>query len=158
MDASTDQATYMANRDALIRFASTVVGPADAEDVVIDGVVSAMRSPRWRSVENRRAYLYQSVLNAGRTHLRSTRRRRRREERAHRLGNHSPQAMPETDRHPELVAAVIRLSARQRAVVYLTYWEDLDERAVAERLGISVGSVRTHLHRARNHLEVALDV
>lgn len=157
MEASTDRAIYMANRDALIRFASTVVGPADAEDVMIDGVVSAMRSRRWDQVENHRSYLYQSVLNAGRTHLRSTRRRRRREDRAHRLRLVAPPELPETDRNPELVAAVSRLSARQRAVVFLTYWEDLDERAVAERLGISVGSVRTHLHRARNHLEVALD-
>ena len=46
---------------------------------------------------------------------------------------------------PEVREAVGALSIRQRAVVVLTYWADLAPRAVAERLGISEGSVRRHL-------------
>jgi RNA polymerase sigma-70 factor (ECF subfamily) len=53
--------------------------------------------------------------------------------------------------------AVVALSVRQRAVIVLTYWADLDPRTVAERLGISEGSVRRHLARARAHLREALD-
>jgi RNA polymerase sigma factor (sigma-70 family) len=53
--------------------------------------------------------------------------------------------------------AVAGLSVRQRAVVVLTYWADLDPRAVAERLGISEGSVRRHLARARARLREVLD-
>jgi RNA polymerase sigma factor (sigma-70 family) len=52
--------------------------------------------------------------------------------------------------------AIGRLSVRQRAVVYLTYWDDLDPAATAELLGISEGSVRRHLARARANLRRTL--
>jgi DNA-directed RNA polymerase specialized sigma24 family protein len=58
---------------------------------------------------------------------------------------------------PEVRQAVARLSMRQRAVVVLTYWADLAPPAVAERLGISEGSVRRHLARARARLREVLD-
>jgi RNA polymerase sigma factor (sigma-70 family) len=48
------------------------------------------------------------------------------------------------------------LSERQRAVVYLTYWDDLDPPRIAELLGISDGAVRRHLARARHHLRKTL--
>ena len=147
----TDEELYAKCSDRLIRFAATVVGPADAEDVMIDGVVAAMTSSHWGAVDDRVAYLYRSVLNAGRMWLRSDARRRSREERstASRTRPVEPSAY---DPVPEVRAAVAGLSARQRAVIFLTYWEDLDERAVAGRLGIGVGSVRRHLHRARRHI------
>jgi RNA polymerase sigma-70 factor (sigma-E family) len=43
--------------------------------------------------------------------------------------------------------AMARLSPRQRAAVYLRYFEDLPERSVAELLGCSVGSVKQHVRR-----------
>jgi RNA polymerase sigma-70 factor (ECF subfamily) len=52
--------------------------------------------------------------------------------------------------------AIGRLSVRQRAVVYLTYWDDLEPADAAERLGISEGSVRRHLARARANLRRTL--
>ena len=50
--------------------------------------------------------------------------------------------------HPEVLHAVRSLSVRQRAVIVLTYWADLAPADVADRLGISEGSVRRHLARA----------
>jgi RNA polymerase sigma factor (sigma-70 family) len=58
---------------------------------------------------------------------------------------------------PEVFAAVERLSTRQRAVIFLTYWDDLDPGSVARVLGISEGAVRRHLARARNSLRRSLD-
>ena len=58
--------------------------------------------------------------------------------------------------HPEVFAAVAALSPRQRAVVYLTYWEDLDPGAAAALIGISDGAVRRHLARARKTLRGVL--
>lgn len=43
---------------------------------------------------------------------------------------------------------VAGLPRRQREVIVLRYWLDLDERAIAKTLGISVGSVKTHASRA----------
>jgi RNA polymerase sigma factor (sigma-70 family) len=58
---------------------------------------------------------------------------------------------------PEVLEAVGQLSPRQREVVVLTYWEDLSETTVADRLGMSPGSVRRHLGRARQRLRNLLD-
>jgi RNA polymerase sigma-70 factor (ECF subfamily) len=46
-----------------------------------------------------------------------------------------------------LLAAVRRLPRRQREVVALSYLSDVPEADVAKVLGISCGSVKTHLHR-----------
>jgi RNA polymerase sigma-70 factor (ECF subfamily) len=53
---------------------------------------------------------------------------------------------------PDVQRAVEKLSVRQRAVVYLTYWEDMTNQMAANYLGISAGSVRRHLARAKTHL------
>lgn len=62
---------------------------------------------------------------------------------------------PEID--VDVLAAVDRLSVQQRAVVVLTYWEDLRASEVGARLGISEGSVKRHLNRARSRLREYLD-
>lgn len=56
----------------------------------------------------------------------------------------------------DLVHAVARLPRRQRESVALRYFGDLPEQEVAALLGISVGSVKTHVHRAMNALRVEL--
>ncbi len=48
------------------------------------------------------------------------------------------------------------LSPQQRAVVFLTYWEDLEARSVADLLGVSEGTVRKQLGRARIRLREVL--
>lgn len=151
----TDEELYVKYSDSLVRFATSVVGPSDAEDVMVEGVLNAFGSRRWPTVENKPAYLYRCVLNAGRMHLRAAARRRVREARSWRREN-----LPESLKlqpsgsfvSPEVHAAMSNLSARQRAVIHLTYWEDLDETETADCLGIAVGSVRQHLHRARRKI------
>ena len=49
------------------------------------------------------------------------------------------------------------LSEQQRAVVFLTYWEDLAPAQVADLLGVSDGTVRKQLARARDQLRRILD-
>ena len=57
----------------------------------------------------------------------------------------------------DVLEAVAKLSVRQRAAVMLTYWEDLPAGDVAARLGVSVGSVKRHLARARARLKEQLN-
>ena len=56
----------------------------------------------------------------------------------------------------DLHRALEQLSRRQREVVVLRYFADLPEAAVAEALGCSVGSVKTHASRALAALRVTL--
>ncbi|MFF0182928.1 SigE family RNA polymerase sigma factor [Micromonospora sp. NPDC005223] len=63
-------------------------------------------------------------------------------------GDHSE----ETALRLSVVAALRRLTARQRAVVVLRYYEDLTEAQVAEALGCSVGTVKRHGHDAVRRL------
>jgi RNA polymerase sigma factor (sigma-70 family) len=143
---------YGKHADDLVRFATGLVGPADAADVVADAVVRALSSRAWAGVQNHRAYLTRAVLNEARMHHRSTLRRRAREALAAGDG-----VTYDTAPRPDVLKQVARLSLRQRAVVVLTYWDDLDQRAVADRLGISAGSVRRHLARAHAKLRRLLD-
>lgn len=55
-----------------------------------------------------------------------------------------------------LAAALAGLSARNRDVLLLIAWGDLDYTEAAEALGIPVGTVRSRLHRARSGLRAAL--
>jgi RNA polymerase sigma factor (sigma-70 family) len=154
VDAGTreDTAIYQAHSQALVRFATGLVGPSDAADVVASAVLRAMTSKSWPQVTDHKAYLYRAVANEARSQYRSTMRRRAREQR---VASREPVYQP--DVRPEVLEAVSQLSPRQREVVVLTYWEDLSETAVADRLGMSPGSVRRHLGRARQQLRSLLN-
>ena len=60
---------------------------------------------------------------------------------------------PAVDAH----RALGQLSEQQRAVVFLTYWEDQTPAQIAELLGVADGTVRKQLARAREHLRRILD-
>ena len=148
----TDEEIYRKYADDLVRFATGLVGPFDAQDVVTDACLRSFRATAWPEVHNHRAYLYRSVLNHARSHHRSTLRRRIREMKVASPGVSWPY---EVDL--DVLAAVDRLSVQQRAAVVLTYWEDLTVAEVALRLHISEGAVRRHLARARARLRKFLD-
>ncbi|MFQ5516402.1 MAG: RNA polymerase sigma factor [Acidimicrobiia bacterium] len=148
----TDQELYRKHADELVRYATGLVGPFDAPDVVADAWLRATHSKAWSGVTHRRAYLYRSVLNEARSHHRRTLRRRVRE-----LKVASPLRVAPPDVDVDVLAAVDKLSINQRSAIVLTYWEDLRPEDVAGRMGISAGSVKKHLARARSRLKELLD-
>lgn len=145
-------AAYSAFSSDLVRFASVLVGPDQAGDIVSSAVLRVLDVGHG-SIRNHRAYLFQAVANEARNWKRGEARRREREDRSSKGSNVFYPAEP----YPEVRRAVEGLSVRQRAVVYLTYWEDLKDQTVADHLGISAGSVRRHLARARKKLRGVLD-
>jgi RNA polymerase sigma-70 factor (ECF subfamily) len=154
---ASDEEIYRKYADELTRFATGLVGPDNATDAVSAAMIGVFTSAKWPSALNQRAYLYRAVLNECRMQGRRTATRRRYEQRTPAAGDADPDgAGPADAPKPEVLAAVLALSDRQRAVVYLTYWEDLDPSRIAELLGISDGAVRRHLARARRHLRKTL--
>lgn len=150
---AADSEIYRKNADDLTRFATGLVGPSNAADVVSEAVLSCIGSSKWPSVIEKRAYLYRSVYNQAAEFHRTSRRRQSREEMTAR-----PEAVEPPEIRPEVLAAVSRLSVRQRAVIVLAYWEDLDPAAIAMLMSISEGSVKRHLARGRSRLKEVLDV
>ena len=56
----------------------------------------------------------------------------------------------------EVVQALQSLSRRQRECLVLRYFEGYSESEIADTLGISIGSARTHVHRGTNALRAAM--
>ena len=147
-----DAQIYEKYADELIRFATALAGPSMAEDVLSDAMLRVFSSTPWKAVKNKRAYLYRAVLNEALQARRSIDRRIRRE---HAAVSRPPSEGSFIDRL-ELLDALRRLSMRQRAVVYLTYWIGLDASEIARGLDISLRTVERELSAARRRLEVLL--
>lgn len=128
--------------------------PALAEDLAAESFARAYA--RWREVErhpNPDAWLLRVVGNLAIDHLR--REARRPEQRADPV-RHDP-AADQAALRVDLADALQRLSGRQQEVVMMRYLIDLTEDDVAVTLGMSTGSVKTHLHRATSKLRAELD-
>jgi RNA polymerase sigma factor (sigma-70 family) len=149
---SGDAEIYRKHIDELARFAAGLVGPTDAPDVASEAFLSCMNSAKWQGVTEKRSYLYRSVYNKAAEFHRSSRRRQMREQTGAQRERTDP---PEV--RPEVLAAIFTLSVRQRAVIVLTYWDDLSPEAIANLLGISDGAVRRHLARAKSRLKEILN-
>lgn len=131
----------------LTRFATSLVGPAEAQDVVSEALLRSMWSDNWQNVRNQRAYLYRAIVSQARMHHRTASRRIERERRALPiLVSGAP------DGHFDVWDALGHLNVDERAVVYLIYWEDLTEIETAERIKASERTVRRRLVRARRKL------
>ena len=148
----TDRELYERYGRALVAFASSLVGPPDAADVVHDAMAGLLAARGLAEADNPRALMYRAVFARAKSTQRSAIRRRRRERRfAESVVAHDPEL------RPDVAAAVVRLSPQQRACIYLTYWEDMAPAAVGELLSIAEGTVKRHLARARERLREVLD-
>ena len=152
MDQRSDADVYRAHATELTRFATVLVGPDSAHDVVAEAVIRMIGSRVWTRADDRRALLFRAVLFEARNLHRSAARRRLREEKAA-----IPVAVPlDHEPAPEVWEAVRGLSPQQRAVIFFAYWQDLDVTAIARLLGVSDGTVRRQLARARGRLREVL--
>jgi RNA polymerase sigma factor (sigma-70 family) len=144
----SDAEAYEKYSDELVRFATMLVGPSNAEDVVADAVLRVFGSQSWLTVTNRRAYLYRSVLAQASSTGRSTRRRLAREQRFAGSESHDEPML-----RPELLAALRALTVRQRAVVFMTYWLDQTTQATSQVLHMSERTVQRDLESAYRRME-----
>jgi len=148
MTGLTRAEAYEKYSDELVRFATGLVGPTDGPDLVATAMVNVLAMRSWETVENPRAYLYRTVLNEAKRNYRRTMRRRATEMKA----AESLGARDVPDVRSDVLDAVGRLSMRQRAVVYLVYWEDQRPAEIARRLGIGESTVHRYLARGQERL------
>ena len=151
---------YADHYRSLVRLAVLLVRDVEtAEEVVQDSFVALHR--RWARLRDREAalpYLRQTVVNGARSVLRHRGVRSRhletlRSSYSEPVGPGADDTVEVTERRRQVLLALQALPDRQREVVVLRYYADLDEAAIAAALGISRGAVKTHAHRAVRRLQ-----
>jgi DNA-directed RNA polymerase specialized sigma24 family protein len=155
-DVSLEHA-YREYAEELVRYATVLVPRSAAADVVADTFADLLRDPSgsWSKVRDVRSFLFGAVTNRARMYHRQNERRRRRD-----LQLVAASHVSADDAGGGSVVdwseAFEELSVQQRAVVVLTYWQDLSVAEVARVLGVGDGTVRRQLARARSRLRGAL--
>lgn len=146
------------------RYVTRRLGANVAEDVVADTFLDAFRQRgRYRSDQaDARPWLYGIAANIIGKHRRSETRMLRA---LARTGNDAV-AQSYADRVDDRVSAdaarrpiaqaLAALSPKYRDVLLLIAWADLSYEETGQALGISVGTVRSRLHRARKKVRAAL--
>jgi RNA polymerase sigma-70 factor (sigma-E family) len=160
--------SYVATRGpALIRFASRLTGSQHrAEDLVQDALAKAYQ--RWDSIQRKDqpdVYLRRMLINAARSWWRPRSNRELPVETP--LGDRAEDRADDRDvgkesaERDEMWRLIGSLPPRQRAVLVLRYYEDLDDNTIAAILDCSPVTVRTHAMRAldvlRTHFNIEND-
>jgi RNA polymerase sigma-70 factor (sigma-E family) len=143
----------------LVKLASLLVDDREsAEEVVQEAFLRLFRHwDRLERIDAAPAYLRTSVVNISRSSLRRRAVRRRQP-----FGPLDPE--PAADLHviarqadDEVFAAISALPRRQRECMVLRYYLDLSDSEIAETLGVSLGAVKSYVHRALDALASTLE-
>jgi RNA polymerase sigma-70 factor (sigma-E family) len=152
-------AVYTAHYTALVRLGALLLrDTGTAEEIVQDAFVAMhARWNRLRDPHKALAYLRTAVVNRCRSRQR------------HLLvvDKHLPRSMPEepsaeqaamrTAETDRVIEAMRSLPEKQRTVMVLRYYGDLSEAEIADTMGISRGSVKSHAARATKSLRQVLE-
>ncbi|NEC69354.1 SigE family RNA polymerase sigma factor [Streptomyces sp. SID9727] len=133
---------------------SLTANPSDAEDLLQTALTKTYVA--WDRIEDHRAldgYVRRALLN---TRTSQWRKRKVDEFACDELPEQEavpgPDPAERQSLHDAMWRAVLKLPARQRAMVVLRYYEDLSEAQTAEVLGVSVGTVKSAVSRALGKL------
>ncbi|MBD9703917.1 SigE family RNA polymerase sigma factor [Streptomyces caniscabiei] len=144
-----------ARQPVLLRTArSLTANPCDAEDLLQTALAKTYVA--WERIEDHRAldgYVRRALLN---TRTSQWRKRKVDEFACDELpepeGAQAADPAEQQALHDAMWRAIMKLPARQRAMVVLRYYEDLSEIQTAEVLGVSVGTVKSAVSRALGKL------
>lgn len=137
---------YADHRLALLRLATLLTGSRDHGEDVVQSVFASAH-PRWYGITQQLPYLRRAVINASADVHRRLARDRAVPEPA------TVTSIPEVD---ETWAVLVRLPARQRAVIVLHFYEDLPLVDIALVLRRPAATIRSDLHRALRTLKKEL--
>jgi RNA polymerase sigma-70 factor, ECF subfamily len=144
------EALYRSEFAGFVRVARAITGDRDsALDAVQEGFADALRnSSQWQRRGPLVGWVWRCVLNRAR----KARSRPTVELRA----NDSQNGSVETG-DDELRLRLAMLPERQRLVVFMRYYADLEYSEIATALGIQVGTVSATLHAAHSALRASLE-
>ena len=142
---------YRERGEHFVRVAAAVAGEGEAgRDAVQNAFATAVRKrASFRGTGPLEAWLWRVVVNEARRLARERRTLPLDETR-----ESSTNGRPHDDLG--LRAWMATLPDRQRAVLFLRYYADLDYRAIADVLGVEIGTVSATLSAAHEKLRIAL--
>lgn len=152
------ESLYDLRLDAFVRTAAAITGERESgRDVVNDAFVAAIRHRRqFRGEGTLEAWVWRVVVREA---LKTRRRSGRRVQREHDSTVESTNG--HLDETSELLATVALLPERQRLILFLRYYADLDYQQIADALELRRGTVSAALHSAhqtlRRHLEEMIE-
>ncbi|HMA91798.1 MAG TPA: sigma-70 family RNA polymerase sigma factor [Polyangiaceae bacterium] len=166
MSALEFESIIRESRPQLVRFLARLVGDADAEDVVqvvLSKASDALAS--FRSESSPRTWLFRIATNAAHDWRRA---RRDYTQYVEEPDEASEGCTSVEDAHQErqlvrqemsqcVREVLIRLPESYQTVLALSDCEDLSDRELADVLGVTVGSAKIRLHRARMRMKAELD-
>lgn len=149
---------------AMVRLAA-MLGADDPEDLAQEAFVRLHeRARKLRDPHSAVNYVRATVVNLTRSRLRHLAVVRRQEATQRisaggRLGEISSaeQDVVRRESARELVAALARLSRRHREALVLRYWLDLTEAEMADAMGVSRGTVKSHVSRGLDALAALME-
>ena len=141
------ESLYRERFPQFVRVARAVTGDREsALEAVQEGFADALRhSAKWEARGSLEGWVWRCVVN---------RARKARQRPAPELPSEE-NGTPDQD--SELRARLAALPERQRLVVFLRYFADLEYREIAGALGVEVGTVSATLHAAHATLRAALE-
>jgi RNA polymerase sigma factor (sigma-70 family) len=151
----------------VFRLATSLLGPqleSEAEDATQEVFVAVLRQMRtFRRESTFSTWLYRVARNKIIDYGRRAARRpsQASDELLDTAADHDALADPEgalsaVQRQERLLRCVDRLNGSQRAVIRLHYWHGQSVGEISELLGLSPGTIRSHLFRARQRLATFL--
>jgi RNA polymerase sigma factor (sigma-70 family) len=145
---------FRARYPEMVRLAD-LLGADDPEDIAQEAFARLIRKHgTLRNPEAALAYVRASVCNLTRNRHRHLRVVRLRTPAGYE--DSSEQVAMLREDHREVLAALAGLAPRRREAIVLRYWLDLSEREIAAAMGVSPGTVKSHVSRGLAALAVAL--
>jgi RNA polymerase sigma-70 factor, ECF subfamily len=152
MDEAEFAAFYLATWDPLWRYVRrSAVDAAATDDIVQEAFVRLVGTRRDLAGDQARRYVYAIATNMLRDRARSSARERGTEAREPRTDPH------DMIEHIELEAELMKLSERDRQILWLAHVDGYDRRSIAKILNLTALSVGPLLFRARKRLRALLE-
>ncbi|MFI7411515.1 SigE family RNA polymerase sigma factor [Streptomyces sp. NPDC049627] len=157
MDAEAQDSfrQFVENRSSALLKTAVLLAGGDrhaAEDLLQNALIKA--AGRWHRIDEPEAYVRQILYRQQISRWRLKWRRRELTVAEPPESGAAPDTAPVAELRLLMRGALARLTARQRTVLVLRYFEDLPEADVARILGCSVGTVRSTTHRSLARLRV----